>query len=87
MMLSLQYWHPFHSSLSGEINSKVLHAGEKRFHAGEKRFHVGEKTVEVGSFSGRPGCYLRNIRVFPCNRDDTITSFLLSMLLASPVGR
>ena len=69
-----------HSSLSGEINSKVLHAGEKKF-------HVGEMTVEVGSFSGHPGCYLRNIRVFPYNRDDTITSFLLSMLLASPVGR
>ena len=80
MMLSLQYWHLFPSSLSGEINSKVLHAGTKKN-------CVTEMTVEVGSFSGCPGCYLGNIRVFPCNRDDTITSFLLSMLLASPVGR
>ena len=31
-----------------------------------------EMTVEVGSFSHHPGCYLGNIRVFPCNRDDGI---------------
>ena len=56
-------------------------------HWGKKNFRVRGITVEVGSFSGHPGCYLWNIRVFPCNRDDAITSFLLSMLLASPVGR
>ena len=35
--------------------------------------------------SGYPGCYLGNIRVFPYNRDVAIISFLLGMLLASPV--
>ena len=35
--------------------------------------------------SGFPGCYLGNIRVFPYNRDVAIISFLLGMLLASPV--
>ena len=35
--------------------------------------------------SGCPGCYLGNIRVFPYNRDVEIISFLLGMLLASPV--
>ena len=35
--------------------------------------------------SGCPGCYLGNIRVYPYNRDVAIISFLLSMLLASPV--
>ena len=35
--------------------------------------------------SGCPGCYLRNIRVYPYNRDVAIISFLLGMLLASPV--
>ena len=35
--------------------------------------------------SGCPGCYLGNIRVFPYNRDVAIISFLLGMLLASPV--
>ena len=79
MMLSLLYWHLLHSSLSGEINSKALYTGEKKN-------CVREMTVEVGS-SGHPECYLGNIRVFPCNRDDTINSFLLSMLLAPPVGR
>ena len=36
-------------------------------------------------FSGCPGCYLGNIRVFPYNRDVAIISFLLGMLVASPV--
>ena len=36
-------------------------------------------------FSGCPGCYLRNLRVYPYNRDEAIISFLLGMLLASPV--
>ena len=36
-------------------------------------------------FSGCPGCYLGSIRVYPYNRDVAIISFLLSMLLASPV--
>ena len=35
--------------------------------------------------SGCPGCYLWSIRVYPYNRDVAIISFLLSMLLASPV--
>ena len=35
--------------------------------------------------SGCPGCYLGSIRVYPYNRDVAIISFLLSMLLASPV--
>ena len=47
---------------------------------------VKEMTVEVGSYPGHPGCYLVIIRVFPCNRDGAINSFLLGMLLASPVG-
>ena len=37
--------------------------------------------------SGCPGCYLGNIRVYPYNRDVAIISFLLGMLLASPVVR
>ena len=53
---------------------------------GEKKC-VREITVEVGSFPGHPGCQPGNIRVFPCNRDDAINSFLQSMLLALPVGR
>ena len=32
-------------------------------------------TVEVRSFSGSPGCYLGNVRVFPYNRDDAVISF------------
>ena len=36
-------------------------------------------------FSGCPGCYLGNIRVYPYNRDEAIVSFLLGMLLALPV--
>ena len=67
MMLSLLYWHLLHSSLSGVNNSKeTLHC---------KKNCVREMTVEIGSFSGRPGCYLGNIRVFPYNRDDAIISF------------
>ena len=31
----------------------------------KKKICVREMTVEVGSFSGCPGCYLGNIRVFP----------------------
>ena len=38
----------------------------------EKKNCVREMAVEVGSFSGHPGCYLGNIRVFPCNRDDAV---------------
>ena len=37
-------------------------------------------------FSGCPGCYLGNIRVYPYNRDEAIISFLLGMLLALPVA-
>ena len=36
-------------------------------------------------FSGCPGCYLGNIRVYPYNRDEANISFLLGMLLALPV--
>ena len=54
---------------------------------GEKKNCVREMAVEVGSFSGHPWCYLVNLRVFPYNRYDAINSFLLSMLLAPPVGR
>ena len=36
---------------------------------------------------GCPGCYLGNVRVYPYNRDVAIISFLLGMLLASPVVR
>ena len=35
--------------------------------------------------SGCPGCYLGNGRVYPYNRDVAIISFLLGMLLVSPV--
>ena len=66
MMLSLRYWHLLHSSLSGEINSKETSTLGKNC--------VRKMTVEVGSFPGDPGCYLGNIRVFPCNRDGAINS-------------
>ena len=66
----------------------------------KKKICVREMAVEVGSslvvlgatwgtlefIVGRcPGCYLGNIRVYPYNRDVPIISFLLGMLLASPV--
>ena len=38
-------------------------------------------------FFGCPGCYLGSVRVYPYNRDVAIFSFLLNMLLASPVVR
>ena len=67
MMLSFLHWHLLHSSLSGGINSKeTLHCKKKC---------VREITVEIGSFSGHPGYYLGNVRVFPYNRDDAIISF------------
>ena len=71
------YWHLLHSSLSGETSSWDSTLGKKNC--------VREMTVEVGSFSGCPGCYLGNIRVFSYNRYDAISSFLLDMLLAPPV--
>ena len=43
--------------------------------------------VEVGFFSGRPGCYLVSLRVFPYNSYDAVCSFLLSVLLAPPIVR
>ena len=51
----------------------------------KKKNCAREMTVEVGSFSGCPGCYLGNIRVFSYNRSGAISSFLLSVLLAPPV--
>ena len=72
------YWHLLHSSLFGETSSwdstlkKILC----------KRDGSGGRV-----FSGCPGCYLGNIRVYPYNRDVAIISFLLGMLLALPVVR
>ena len=43
--------------------------------------------MEVGFFSAHPGCYLGNIRVFPYNRYDAISSFLQGMLLVPVVDR
>ena len=58
------HWHLLHSSLSG--GNKFL-----GFYTGKKK-----KCVRDGSggrvFSGRPGCYLGNIRVYPYNRDVAI---------------
>ena len=71
------YWHLLHSSLSRETSSWDSTLGEKKI-------CVREMTVEVGSFSGCPGCYLGNIRVFSYNRFNAISSFLLSVLLAPP---
>ena len=80
MMLSFLCWHLLHSSLSGE-------SSPWNFYAVREKKCVKGMTVEVGSYPGCPGCYLAIIRVFPCNRDGAINSFLLGMLLAPPVGR
>ena len=80
-MLSLLYWHLLHSSLSGETSSWYSTLDKR------KKNCVREMTVEVGFFSAHPGCYLGNIRAFPYNRYDAISSFLQSMLLAPSVGR
>ena len=71
------HWHLLHSSLSGENKFLELYT-EKKILC--KRDGSGGRVL-----SGCPGCYLGNIRVFPYNRDVAIISFLLSMLLASPV--
>ena len=59
------YWHLLHSSLSG--GNKFL-----GFYTEKKK----KKCVRDGSggrvFSGCPGCYLGNIRVYPYNRDVAI---------------
>ena len=56
------HWHLLHSPLSG--GNKFL------------GFYTGKKCVRDGSggrvFSGCPGCYLGNIRVYPYNRDVAI---------------
>ena len=58
------HWHLLHSSLSG--GNKFL-----GFYTGREK-----KSVRDGSggrvFSGCPGCYLGNIRVYPYNRDVAI---------------
>ena len=79
MMLSLCTGISFTPPFPGETSSWDSTLGKKNC--------VREMTVEVGSFSGCLGCYLENIRVFPYNRDDAISSFLLSVLLAPPVVR
>ena len=71
------HWHLLHSSLSGETSSWDSTLKKKNLC---KRDGSGGRVL-----SGCPGCYLGNIRVFPYNRDVAIISFLLSMLLASPV--
>ena len=57
------YWHLLHSSLSERNKFLGFYTGEK-------------KCVRDGSggrvFSGCPGCYLGNIRVYPYNRDIAI---------------
>ena len=51
----------------------------------EKKILCKRDGSEGRVFSGCPGCYLGNIRVYPYNRDEAIISFLLGMLLAFPV--
>ena len=72
------HWHLLHSSLSGGNKFLGLYTGRKIILC--KRDGSGGRV-----FSGCPGCYLRNIRVYPYNRDEAIISFLLGMLLAIPV--
>ena len=79
-MLSFLHWHLLHSSLSGETSSWDSYTEEKKNLC--KRDGSGGRVL-----SDCPGCYLGNIRVYPYNRDVAIISFLLSMLLASPVVR
>ena len=73
------HWHLLHSSLSGGNKFLGLYTGKKKLC---KRDSSGGRV-----FSGCPGCYLGNIRVYPYNRDEAIISFLLGMLLALPVVR
>ena len=56
MMLSLCSGISFTPPFPGKQGHGVLHCKKKC---------VREMRVEVGSFSGCPGCYLGNIRVFP----------------------
>ena len=71
------HWHLLHSSLSGGNKFLGLYTGKKKLC---KRDGSGGRV-----FSGCPGCYLGNLRVYPYNRYVAIISFLLGMLLAPPV--
>ena len=73
------HWHLLHFSLSGGTSSWDSTLRKKNVC---KRDGSGGRVL-----SGCPGCYLGNVRVFPYNRDVAIISFLLGMLLASPVVR
>ena len=57
------HWHLLHSSLSGETSSWGSTLEKKLC----KRDGSGGRV-----FSGCPGCYLGNIRVYPYNRDVAI---------------
>ena len=72
------HWHLLHSSLSGGNKFLGLYTGKKIILC--KRDGSGGRV-----FSCCPGCYLRNLRVYPYNRDEAIISFLLGVLLAIPV--
>ena len=71
------HWHLLHSSLSGGNKFLGLYTGKKFLC---KRDGSGSRV-----FSGCPGCYLGNFRVYPYNRYVAIIYFLLGMLLAPPV--
>ena len=73
------HWHLLHSSLSRGNKFLGLYTKIKKKKLC-KRDGSGGRVL-----SGCPGCYLGNIRVYPYNRDVAIISFLLGMLLASPV--
>ena len=58
------HWHLLHSSLSGGNKFLGLYTGKKKLCKGDGS---GGKV-----FSGCPGCYLGNVRVYPYNRDVAI---------------
>ena len=72
------HWHLLHSSLSrGKQVPGTLHW--------KKKICVREMAVEVGSSLVVLGATWGTLRVYPYNRYVAIISFLLGMLLASPV--
>ena len=72
------HWHLLHSSLSGETSSWNSTLKKKKICVREMAVEVGSSLVVLGATWG-------TLEFFPYNRDVAIISFLLSMLLASPV--
>ena len=71
------HWHLLHSSLSGGNKFLGLYT--------EKKFCVREMEVEVGSSLVVLGATWGTLEFFPTIEMLQIISFLLGMLLASPV--